>query len=160
LHPRLAVPKLGYVYPLPPPHPPGQVINIKGLTSQNRIRFIFTQRFSKKNCYSYASICFGVEKVGNPCSKVVSFLLICYFRTLMNQLLSHLCMIVMMSCLIARPLSILVLISGPFKAGTCDVIMFIGRYLFVGSLGELTLRQVRIFLIQFKLRFSNGDDFF
>jgi hypothetical protein len=66
---------------------------------------------------------------------------IVFFRTLMNQLLSHLCIIILLSNVVARAISVAVLNFGPFSASHCDVILFIGRYFFIGCLGLLTLRQ-------------------
>ena len=87
------------------------------------------------------------------------FLLI--FRTLINQLLSHLCFTILLSNLIARPLSVMVLIWGPFSHPTCDFILFVGRSLYICALGELTARQVIKFLyiFHFKHLINVDEDF-
>ena len=82
-------------------------------------------------------------------------------RTLMNQLLSHLCIIVLLSCLIARPLSILVLLIGPFSSQSCDGVLLVARYLFVCSLFELVLKQIirYFYIFQWKHLVHIDDDF-
>jgi hypothetical protein len=64
------------------------------------------------------------------------------YRSLINQLLSHLCFILLFGNLIARPLGVATLFLGPFSHHTCDVIVWSGRFSFTCSLGELTIRQV------------------
>jgi hypothetical protein len=82
-------------------------------------------------------------------------------RTLINQLLSHLCFIVLLSSLIARPLSVSVVFLGPFSTEKCDVILFVGRYLFICCLGQLTLRQVikYLYIFQWKHLVGLNEDF-
>ena len=87
--------------------------------------------------------------------------IISIFRTLINQLLSHLCFILILSNLIARPLSIMIFIWGPFSHPTCDFILYINRALYICGLGELMIRQVIKFLyiFQFKHLISINEDF-
>ena len=82
-------------------------------------------------------------------------------RTLMNQLLSHLCIIVLLTCLVARPLHILVMLIGPFSYQSCDAVLFVGRYLFICSMFELTSRQIvkYLYIFQWKHLVRINDDF-
>jgi hypothetical protein len=48
------------------------------------------------------------------------------YRSLINQLLSHLCFILLFVNLFARPLAVATLFLGPFSQPSCDVIVWIG----------------------------------
>jgi hypothetical protein len=83
------------------------------------------------------------------------------YRTLINQLLSHLCFLLLLGCILANPLSIFSIIFGPFGSESCNVMLLVGRYLFACAIVELTLRQVikYFYIFQWKYIVRINDDF-
>jgi len=83
-------------------------------------------------------------------------------RTLMNQLLSHIYIFSLVGCFIVRIPSLSIVFIGPFSSTTCDVIIFLGRYLFLCNITEFTIRQVikYLYIFQWKYIVSLNDDFF
>ena len=84
------------------------------------------------------------------------------YRTLMNQLLSHICIITIFDCLIGRMFYISSTIIGPFSVLTCGVIMSIGRFFFACRIMELIILEFIKFLYIFQWKYlaSLNDDFF
>ena len=83
------------------------------------------------------------------------------YRTLINQLLSHLCYIQMLNCFVSRLSFILIYWLGPFASGTCDAIFIYAHYAFVCTITEITLRQMIKYLFIFKWKYVSGlnEDF-
>jgi hypothetical protein len=83
------------------------------------------------------------------------------YRTLINQLLSHLCYIQMLNCVCSRLAFILIYCFGPFASVTCDVMFIYAHYAFVCTITEITLRQMIKYLYIFKWKYVSGlnDDF-
>ena len=83
------------------------------------------------------------------------------YRTLINQLLSHLCYIQTLNCILSRLAFILIYWYGPFPEPACDVIFIYAHYAFVCTITEITIRQLIKFLYIFKWKLVAGlnDDF-
>jgi hypothetical protein len=83
------------------------------------------------------------------------------YRTLINQLLSHLCYIQALNCILSRLAFILIYSFGPFPGIACDVIFTYARYAFVATITEITIRQVIKYFYIFNWKHVVGlnDDF-
>jgi len=62
-------------------------------------------------------------------------------RSLLNQLISHCCLLSIAGCIFARLPYVLILFFGPFSVPVCDFTILMGRFLFLCILTEVTLRQ-------------------
>ena len=84
------------------------------------------------------------------------------YRTLINQLLSHLCYIQIVSCFLTRIAFFLNYCFSPLPLGVCDVGKFVGRWGFVCMLTQITTRQLIKYLYIFKWKciVCLEDDFF
>ena len=83
-------------------------------------------------------------------------------RTLLNQLLAHICISSIIDCLINRTIYVSIIFIGPYSTSTCDCISFMGRFCFLIRIMELSIRQlIRYFYIfQWKYLVSLNNDFF
>ena len=83
-------------------------------------------------------------------------------RTLLNQLLAHICIFSIIDCLINRTIYVSVIFIWPYSTSTCDCISFMGRFCFLIRKMELSIRQlIRYFYIfQWKYLVSLNNDFF
>jgi hypothetical protein len=83
-------------------------------------------------------------------------------RTLMNQMLGHMCILSIIDCLINRTLYVSIIYIGPYSTSTCEFISFLNRFFFLIRIMELSIRQlIRYFYIfQWKYLVSLNDDFF
>ena len=81
------------------------------------------------------------------------------FRTLLNQLISHFCLLNIAGCIFARCPYVLILFFGPFSVPICDFTILTGRFLFLCVLTEITIRQTIKFsyIFQQKLVAMNAD---
>lgn len=84
------------------------------------------------------------------------------YRTLINQLLSHLCFIEIASCLLTRIAYFANYCFGPWSYAICDVNIFFGHYTFTVMVNQITIRQLIKYLYIFNWRNIVGlnDDFF
>ncbi len=62
-----------------------------------------------------------------------------HFRTLLNQLISHFCLLSIAGCIFARFPYVLILFFGPFSVPICDFTILTGRFLFLSVLTEITI---------------------
>ena len=74
-------------------------------------------------------------------------------RTLINQLLSHLCFIEILSCFFSRLSFFSSYCFGPLPTGICDFSTLLSRYGLVLTMNEITIRQLIKFLYVFKWRY-------
>ena len=84
------------------------------------------------------------------------------YRTLMNQLLSHISVLSIVGCVLSRIPYVSMFFIGPFSSTTCDMIILFGRYMFLSILIEFTIRQVikYLYIFQWKYLVSLNADFF
>ena len=83
------------------------------------------------------------------------------FRTLINQLLSHVCFASLLGSFVARIPHVLMLYLGPTTMPFCSFSLLMGRYFFLLVIGELLTRQTIKFFYIFKWKHivSLNDDF-
>jgi len=83
------------------------------------------------------------------------------YRTLMNQLLSHCCLISLLASFTVRLPHALILVQGPFSSPFCSASVGLGRFLVLVIVGELFAQQTIKFLYIFKwsLIAALNDDF-
>ena len=72
------------------------------------------------------------------------------YRTVLNHLLSHICMISIVRLLVVRIPHAIMLLSAPFSTEFCNIITFNGRYFFLCIYAELALWQIVKFLYIFQ----------
>ena len=84
------------------------------------------------------------------------------YRTLSNIILSHICLISLARCLIARIPYCAILILSPISLNSCDLIIWLGRYSFLCTFNEIAIWQLIKFLYIFKWQNLVGlnDEFF
>ena len=84
------------------------------------------------------------------------------YRTLINQLLSYLCIIEIVGCLLTRIIYFLIYFCSPLPMAFCNGAIFIGRLIFSLLLTQVTMRQFLKYLYIFKWKYIVGlnDDFF
>lgn len=84
------------------------------------------------------------------------------YRTLMNQLLSHMCIFSIVDCLINRTLYVSIIIIGPYSYSYCEFLSFMGRYFYLIRIMELSIRQLfrYFYIFQWKYFVSLNNDFF
>jgi len=84
------------------------------------------------------------------------------YRTLLNQLLSHLCYMVLFTCILTRINYFGIFFFGPVTGIYCDVSIYFGRLSFVVTLTQITMRQILKYLYIFKWKSIVGlnDNFF
>ena len=84
------------------------------------------------------------------------------YRTLINQLLSHLCFIEMATCILSRFSYFANYCFGPWPYTVCDVSIFYGRLTFILMVNQITIRQLIKYLYIYNWRNIVGlnDDFF
>ena len=83
------------------------------------------------------------------------------YRTLINQLLSHLFWIEIFSCILSRLAYFAVYFLSPLPPAVCDIAVFIGRFTFLITTAEIALRQMIKYLYIFDWKHLVGldDDF-
>jgi len=72
------------------------------------------------------------------------------YRTVLNHLLSHICMISIARSFVVRIPHAIMLLMAPYSTETCNFIVFIGRYSFLCIHTELCIWQVIKFLYIFQ----------
>jgi hypothetical protein len=72
------------------------------------------------------------------------------YRTVLNYILSHICMISIARSFVVRIPHAIMLLTAPYSTGTCNFIVFIGRYSFLCIHTELCIWQVVKFLYIFQ----------
>jgi hypothetical protein len=84
------------------------------------------------------------------------------YRTLSNRSLSHICLISIARCLIARIASVGYLFIIPLSSNTCDVIVFIGRYSVLCTFSEIVIWQLvkYVYIFRWKYLVCWNDEFF
>ena len=84
------------------------------------------------------------------------------YRTLSNRILSHICLISIARCLIARIANVGFLFIIPLSSNTCDVILFSGRYGVLCSFIEIVIWQLVKYFYIFKWKYLVcwNDEFF
>jgi hypothetical protein len=84
------------------------------------------------------------------------------YRTLSNRILSHICLISIARCLIARIANVGYVFMIPLSSSTCDVIMFIGRYGVLCSFIEIVIWQLvkYFYIFRWKYLVCWNDEFF
>ncbi len=84
------------------------------------------------------------------------------YRTLLNRLLSHLCYMVLFTCILTRSNFFGFFCFGPVAGIYCDVSIYFGRLSFVVTLTQITMRQILKYLYIFKWKSIVGldDNFF
>ena len=84
------------------------------------------------------------------------------YRTLMNQLLSHICTFSIVDCLSNRILYVSILYIGPYSTSVCQFSSFVGRYFYLIRIIELSIRQLikYFYIFQWKYIVSLNNDFF
>ena len=84
------------------------------------------------------------------------------YRTLINQLLSHLCRMEIAICLSTRITYFVTYCLSPLPMPICDLNIFIGRVTFIIMITQITIRQLIKYLYIFNWRalVSLNDDFF
>ncbi len=82
-------------------------------------------------------------------------------RTLMNQMLGHMCILSIIDCLISRTIYVSIIYFGPYSTSSCECISFMYRFSFLVRIMELIIRQlIRYFYIfQWKYLVSLNHDF-
>jgi hypothetical protein len=75
------------------------------------------------------------------------------YRTLSNRILSHICLISIARCLIARIANVGYNFMIPLLSSTCDVIMFIGRYGVLCSFIEIVIWQLVKYFYIFRWKY-------
>ncbi len=83
-------------------------------------------------------------------------------RTLMNQLLAHICILSIIDCLINRIPYISIIFIGPYSSTTCGYLSFMGRFCYLIRIIELSIRQIikYFYIFQWKYLVSLNNDFF
>jgi hypothetical protein len=83
------------------------------------------------------------------------------YRTLINQLLSHLCWIEIFSCIFSRLGYFVIYFLSPLPAAICDLAIFLGRYTFLITTAEIALRQMikYFYIFNWKNLVGLDDDF-
>ena len=74
------------------------------------------------------------------------------YRTLINQMLSHTCLIIIARCFIGRLPYLVILFMGPFSITTCSRFIFVARYFFLIIYVEILMWQALKFFYIFQWR--------
>jgi hypothetical protein len=84
-----------------------------------------------------------------------------HYRTLANILLSNVCVISLMTCLLFRPFYILMILFAPFPKAACQVLIFFRRSLFICFSVQMLLWQIVkcLHLFRWKYTLKLDDDF-
>jgi hypothetical protein len=84
------------------------------------------------------------------------------YRTLMNQLLTQICIFSTFDCLILRLVHLSCFVIGPYSSWTSGILISIARFTFICRLMQLTIRQLikYLYIFQWKYLVSLNDDFF
>ena len=84
------------------------------------------------------------------------------YRSLINQLLSHLCYIEIAGCLVSRISYFTNFCFSPLPLPVCDGAMFVGRLTFMTMLTEIAMRQLikYLYIFNWKNIVSLNDNFF
>ena len=78
------------------------------------------------------------------------------YRTLINLVLSHVCLISIARCFVVRIPYVVMLFVGPCSITTCNVIIFLGRFFFLSVLTEIFLWQIIKYLYIFQWKHMVG----
>jgi hypothetical protein len=83
------------------------------------------------------------------------------YRTIINQLLSRLCFIDILACLIAQSSYLIILACGPFHVNYCDFTVLVGRFFYFVCISIIVARQIIRYLYIFKWKHVAclNDDF-
>jgi len=84
------------------------------------------------------------------------------YRTLINQLLSNLCLIQIVGCVISRINYFIIYCLSPLPLAICDLTNYLGRWTFLVMMTQITLRQFikYLYIFNWKCVASLNDDFF
>jgi hypothetical protein len=75
------------------------------------------------------------------------------YRLLTNRILSHICLISIGRCFIARIPYGAIIFFGPFSTNTCDVIILVARYSFLCTFIEIAIWQLLKYFYIFKWKY-------
>jgi hypothetical protein len=75
------------------------------------------------------------------------------YSTLTNRILSHICLISIGRCFIARIPYGAIIFYGPFSTNTCDVIILVARYSFLCTFIEIAIWQLVKYFYIFKWKY-------
>ncbi len=83
------------------------------------------------------------------------------YRTLMNKLLSHFCLLNLLGYFTSRFMHCLIFFTGPLSMSYCSFSLFCGRFFFMSAMGELVVQQIIKFFYIFQWKYLAGmnDDF-
>ena len=84
------------------------------------------------------------------------------YRTLMNQLLSHICIFSIVDCFSNRILYVSIICFGPYSTLACEFLSFMGRYFYLIRIMGLFIRQLfrYFYIFQWKYFVTLNNDFF
>ncbi len=83
------------------------------------------------------------------------------YRTMINLMLSHTCLISIARCFIVRIPYVIMLFYGPCSRTTCSIIIFLGRFFFLAVFTEILLWQLikYFYIFQWKHMAALNDSF-
>ena len=83
------------------------------------------------------------------------------YRTIINRLLSRLCFIDIVACIVAQSSYLIIFIFGPLEVNYCNFIVMVARFFYVVCISIITLRQIVRYLYIFKWKYVAclNDDF-
>jgi hypothetical protein len=83
-------------------------------------------------------------------------------RTLINQLLAHICIFSIIDCLINRTLYLSIIFTGPYSSTVCGYVSLMGRFCYLIRITELSIRQLVIYFYIFQWNYlvSLNNDFY